>query len=261
MIKKVFIAICVFFSFLVFSSQTSFAKCNQTRPVGVPILLSATASDSAVTLEWKEGEGPISHYLLAYGMSKQNLEYGIQNIGPQGTTQFTIQQLTNGVKYYFRVRPMNGCKEGKFSNTITAVSGYNSPTVYVPNLSIYKSVASPSSAAEKEIKKPQQTVLAAQTKTCASCFGLPLLIAELLVLITALIVSGRVHSSFKKFSLFIPLGFIFAFLAQEKFCASHDFFCEYFIPLSILIFIGVTIVYRNIFVHKRPESFQEKHSQ
>ena len=94
--------------------------CNDTKPVGTPILLSATAGVNSVRLVWSEGTGPLSYYLVAFGLTSGSVTYGNPNIGSAGTTSYTVSNLSGGTTYYFRVRAGNGCAPGDYSNEIPA---------------------------------------------------------------------------------------------------------------------------------------------
>lgn len=94
--------------------------CSDTKPASAPMLLSASAAKNSVALKWSEGQDPISYYLVAYGLTPGKLQYGNPNIGGKGTTSYTVQALSGGTTYYFRVRAGNGCMPGEFSNELSA---------------------------------------------------------------------------------------------------------------------------------------------
>jgi len=98
-----------------FSSPT----CNDPVPVGAPTLLSVISGINSVTLNWSEGAGPLTYYLIAYGTTSGVYQYGNPNIGGPGTTSYTVGSLSSGQTYYFVVRAGNGCSSGPFSQELS----------------------------------------------------------------------------------------------------------------------------------------------
>lgn len=95
--------------------------CNDTKPQSVPVLYSAIGGLNSVTLTWVQASGPLSYYLITYGLNAGFQTYGNPNVGGAGTPSYTVGGLSGGVRYYFRVRAGNGCAPGDFSNEISAV--------------------------------------------------------------------------------------------------------------------------------------------
>jgi hypothetical protein len=94
--------------------------CSDTKPGSAPILLQAIAGQNQVQLIWSEGTMPVSYYLVAYGLTPGAISYGNPDIGPKGTTGYTVTNLSGNTTYYFRVRAGNGCMPGDYSNELTA---------------------------------------------------------------------------------------------------------------------------------------------
>jgi hypothetical protein len=101
-------------------SMASFSPptCNDSAPGGAPTLISAVPGQNSVTLNWTEGAGPVSYYLIAYGTTPGVYQYGNPNIGGPGTTSYTVSSLSPGQTYYFVIRAGNGCTPGKFNNEL-----------------------------------------------------------------------------------------------------------------------------------------------
>ncbi|OIN90321.1 hypothetical protein AUJ42_03270 [Candidatus Collierbacteria bacterium CG1_02_44_10] len=104
----------------VLGAGVSAPVCSDTKPVGAPTLLQAIAGVNSVQLIWSEGAGPISYYLVAFGLTSGSITYGNPNIGGAGTTNYTVNNLSGGTTYYFKVRAGNGCMPGDYSNEISA---------------------------------------------------------------------------------------------------------------------------------------------
>lgn len=113
------------------SSQPSAPSCNDSKPTKAPVLLGyTTTSKNQVTLTWSKALDPVTHYLISYGVKPNIPLYGNPNIGDKNTTHYTVNALSGGVTYYFRVRAINNCTPGDYSNEIAVKVGgrtINSP--------------------------------------------------------------------------------------------------------------------------------------
>src|SRR3989338_943309 len=102
----IFLIIILFFT--LYLPKTVDAACKAEKPGTAPTIISLVGGKESITLTWTEAKDPVTYYLIAYGTSSTKLEYGNTNIGPRGTTSFTINNLIDGTRYYFRVRAGNG---------------------------------------------------------------------------------------------------------------------------------------------------------
>ncbi len=104
------------------SSSTSGAKvsgCHDGKPGSISTLLSALPQANSVTLNWSRASDPFSHYLLAYGRAPGVFEYGNPNIGGKDSTSYTVYNLSDRTRYYFKVLAVNNCNPGDFSNELS----------------------------------------------------------------------------------------------------------------------------------------------
>lgn len=260
MSRKFFFGFILLFSYFFLApytgSEVYATHCTAPRPASAPVLTSAVPHDKSVTLTWTEAQDPVTYYLVAYGTSQSGIEYGAPNIGGRGTTSFTVGELTNGVKYYFRVRAVNDCKPGKFSNKLSAVPGTQTlgkALSKTPNLSIYKKVLGASASATPTLKvetktSPQEIKSTSQESKCITCVSWQLLTGELVLLILFFYLAQRYIFLKQIYSLIIPFAIYALFTRINGQCLATDFWCKYFLQLDILIFILVLIgKHRNIF--------------
>lgn len=99
------------------------SSCSDQTP-GTPVITSAVASGSnQIILTWTDASDPVSSYFLSYGVATGQYIYGNPNVGPQGTTSYTVGNLATGTTYYLALKAVNGCAPGSYSNEISAAAG------------------------------------------------------------------------------------------------------------------------------------------
>ncbi len=105
------------------------ASCNNEAPKAPRIISAVTTGKNEITLNWeKPVVGNVTHYSVAYGLSKNKPLYGVANVG--NVTSFKISGLAGGVTYYFSVKAVNDCTPGESSNEVAVKVGgkfINSP--------------------------------------------------------------------------------------------------------------------------------------
>ena len=106
-------------SIAVSGSTPTAPSCNDSKPGSAPTLLSSVGGLNSVALTWSEALDPVSYYLITYGTTPGAQMFGNPNIGGKGTTSFTVNNLSGGTIYYFKVRAGNGCAPGEFSNELS----------------------------------------------------------------------------------------------------------------------------------------------
>lgn len=258
--RKFFIVFILLFSYFFFApqalNQVNANHCTDPKPNSAPILTSALTGEDSVTLTWIEAQDPVTYYLVVYGRSATEIEYGNPNIGGRGTTTYTVGGLVRGVKYYFKVRAGNGCKPGKFSNKLSAIPGFRKSVSNTPNLSIYKTIqgasisATPTIEAGVEVPVPL-VIVSKESFKCLTCVSWQLLIVEAILLISYLYFAGRVTFLKQIFSIAIPITIYILFWKINGECSINTFTCKYFLQLNVIIFIVIVIVYKNKYINSK----------
>jgi len=103
------------------NNQVSAPICNAGKPGSAPIIISATRGTNSVTLKWSKGDTPLTKYLVAYGTKSGSIQFGNPDVGGMDTTSYTIQGLSGGTRYYFRIKAINECMPGDFSNEVSSI--------------------------------------------------------------------------------------------------------------------------------------------
>jgi len=99
-------------------STTNSPSCNKTKPDRVVLyepnhaLLPKATDANAVRLNWLAANNS-TKYTVAFGTAAGNYSYGLPDVG--NTTNFTVNNLVSGTKYYFVVRGVNDCMPGAWS--------------------------------------------------------------------------------------------------------------------------------------------------
>jgi len=104
------------------TTSTVSTACTASKPGSAPSLLFAAPGNNSVTLTWSKATNPVTKYLIAYGATSEAMQYGNPSVGGAGTTFYTVGSLSGGTRYYFKVKAINDCMPGDFSNVLSAVS-------------------------------------------------------------------------------------------------------------------------------------------
>jgi len=97
--------------------------CSAAKPGSAPTITSAVGGDNSVTLTWSKAANPVTNYLVAYGTKPGSIEYGNPNVGNSDTTSYTIKGLSGGTRYYFKIKAINDCTPGDWSNEMSSTPG------------------------------------------------------------------------------------------------------------------------------------------
>lgn len=239
------------------------ARCEDARPED-PILISAVPGEKSVVLTWAEPPSNVTYYVLRYGLTREEMQWGNANIGGDGTTTFTVNELENGIKYFFQIGAGNGCRPGGFSNTMSVTAGLNKASIRQPKLGLHKDVQvlgiideeKAKEAPKKEVIKPVAAVDPRQDNCAFNCNSWPLLVGEVVALVIFFYAAHKYHVVRPIFSVLIPISTILLYYQFHGMCYSYKFLCRYFIPLTItsylltLIFEKFSLLFRHSQVEK-----------
>lgn len=104
-------------------NSTSDSLCHDLVSSPPPRNFKAIGGQNSVTLTWDEPTGDFTYYLIAYSEDDHAATYGNPNVGGRGTNSYTINNLSAGITYFFKIRTGNGCASGPFSTIISATPG------------------------------------------------------------------------------------------------------------------------------------------
>ena len=113
------------------SNNSGPPSCGDGRPNSVPVIYKiqrmkdTIKGKDAVKLIFVPASGPINYYFVAYDTKSGGQQYGVtfqQGYSP-GSLEFVIGNLDPKKKYFFTVRPGNGCMPGDWSRWVTAKTG------------------------------------------------------------------------------------------------------------------------------------------
>lgn len=103
------------------------SSCSDPEPPGVPDLFQITTTLNTAKLNFTPVSG-VSKYYISYSRDQGAEEYGVEvDLGSEGVQNYTINLLSSGTTYYFKVRGQNGCTPGKWSNIKSATTALNIP--------------------------------------------------------------------------------------------------------------------------------------
>lgn len=121
---------------IIFNPTDGQYPCTNPVPGSTPQLtLAETLSPNRIALIWTKSSDPVSHYLVAYGLSPGQYQYGNPRIGGRDTTSFIIDSLSPNTKYYFIIKAVNGCTPGNGSNELSATTSVVTETAFTPTQS------------------------------------------------------------------------------------------------------------------------------
>jgi hypothetical protein len=99
-------------------------QCVAEKP-DAPILTSVNKTGTQAVLTWTSVD-LATHYVISYGTSPDNLQYGVPNTG--NVTTYTVSSLNTNATYYFTVYAVNDCMPSEGSTIVSSVAGTSTAT-------------------------------------------------------------------------------------------------------------------------------------
>lgn len=220
------------------SSAPSAPTCNDQVPGSAPVLVSAIGGINSVTLTWTKALDPVSYYLVAYG------SYGNPNVGGKETTSYTVNGLSGGTTYYFRVRAGNGCMPGPFSNELAARP--IGSVLAEPAEGFTQGVLGTTEDLSKGISTEAGEIKGESKIACVSCIFWPAIILEIILGIILLFLTKKLIVFFG-----VPiLGYIvFIFLNRACLGFCRDFWIWTIVVTLTAIVLSVVLARRKARVY------------
>ncbi len=121
------------YAFLIFAALIIFpanfnpilaASCTATKPDKAPELFQIDAAKTSAKLYFTPVNNAVTQYTIIYGLERLQNDFIVSfPFGPyDGVINFTINDLSPNTKYYFRVRADNDCRQGWWSDTMSATT-------------------------------------------------------------------------------------------------------------------------------------------
>ncbi len=149
------------------STTSNIAACNDSAPSGSPDLFQIDPTGASVKLYFKTVTGA-NGYQVSYGTTSDANQFGdsFSYSGPLWILDRTINNLSPNTAYYFKVKALNGCNAGNFSQTLsTSVKSTTTST---------KSVA-PSPVLSRVIQEDKQNIDTLKKETAKTISQLPVI--------------------------------------------------------------------------------------
>lgn len=95
--------------------------CNSESPSGSAFLNTAAPNSSNSVILTFTGGLPATKYLVSYGKQSNSYTNNLEALATNsnGKLSIIISSLEKDTTYYFRIKPINNCAEGNFSNEIS----------------------------------------------------------------------------------------------------------------------------------------------
>ena len=126
---KYFFNIIVIIASTVFvSSPVLAAKCMDEKPNDKPDLFQIDVTRTTATLHFTPVNNAVTNYTIVYGYERGEQRFGVSfPFGKSdGVINYTINDLSPNMEYFFRVRADNGCRNGSFSDTMSVRTNWES---------------------------------------------------------------------------------------------------------------------------------------
>lgn len=102
-------------------------RCPVEKPDHAPDLFQINMTRNSATLFFTPVNNAVTGYLIAYGHYRRDDRFGVFfPSGPSdGVISYKIDYLQPNTRYYFRVQAVNGCRNGFWSDTLSARTNWS----------------------------------------------------------------------------------------------------------------------------------------
>jgi hypothetical protein len=94
-------------------------SCTKSDPKGDIRLKSLSPGDTHIKAKFTDMEEPYNKFEIKWGVSKNLSEYYLESVtfDDTGNNSYTIEDLSPDTLYYVKIRAINGCNKGNWSDT------------------------------------------------------------------------------------------------------------------------------------------------
>lgn len=225
------------------SNNPSPPQCTNSTPLA-PTGFYAVDNNGSATLHWNQTLSDHTGYLIAFGTSPGNYQYGADNIGNED--HYTVRSLTPNAQYCFYVRSLNGCMPGERTPEYCINPGSNivatnaTPEGFRPGvLGVTTDNESPSITPSSD-KNSSGEILGETITTCQKQW-LPLLF--LLAFLINFILISRFSPNWFVLLLISTITLIIDYiLSKNSCCYGQKWLCNYYWVGNILSFLIPSIL-------------------
>jgi hypothetical protein len=129
------------------TSNPSSPACTDSVPIGVSNLFQIDAAGTYVNLYFTKAKADVNGYAVSYGLTADANNYGdsFSYTAPDWVIGRKIGLLEPNTTYYFKVKAINGCNGGSWSNTmsIKTKSRFTDISKFFSNLNPFKKSPTP----------------------------------------------------------------------------------------------------------------------
>jgi hypothetical protein len=117
----------------VHSTSVTTPTCTNSKPAGIPDLFQIDTTATTARLAFTP-ISTIDTYYISYSTNPTAEDFGTQvKLGMHGVQSYTVESLTPGQKYYFKVRGQNGCMPGDWSTVKSAIAIEKKSSYHITN--------------------------------------------------------------------------------------------------------------------------------
>lgn len=131
-LRPVSICLLLWLYFILAAPARADTRCPVDKPDHAPDLFQIDATRNSATLFFTPVNNAITGYLIAYGHYRGDVRFGVFfPSGPSdGVISYQINYLEPNTRYYFKVQAVNDCRNGFWSDTLSARTNWDFKSYY-----------------------------------------------------------------------------------------------------------------------------------